>query len=109
MNFFFLFSTLDAWSPGGICFERYANVSDNLLDHWDPLEKARFPHYFARREAGKEKYIKLFEERWGVNPAVDLGVTHHLDVEDPSNDEEKMYGKKGVFGNPIEVSDKKDH
>lgn len=98
-----LLPAADPWSPGGICYERYGYAGDNVLDHWHPLEKAKYPHYFARREAGKEAYIKLFEQRWGVNPAADLGVTHHLDVEDPQTEEEKMYGNKGVFGRPVPV------
>ena len=76
-------------------------MPDFYLDYWDPTEKAKYPYYFARREASKEKYIKMFEERWGVNAAVDLGVTSHASLKDPETDEEKMYGKNGQFGEPV--------
>lgn len=89
------------YSPGGICFERYGFVPDLFVDYWDVTEKAKYPYYFAKREAAKEEYIKLFEKRWGVHPAVDYGITHHLDVEDPETEEEKKYGKNGQFGKPI--------
>lgn len=107
MLLFITFILLDAYSPGGICYERYPNVPDDVVDCWHPLEKARYPHYFAKREAAKEAYAKLYEKRWGINPIEALGITHHVDVEDPQSEEEKMYGKGGHFGNPIPVTEDK--
>ncbi|KAL7639886.1 UNVERIFIED_CONTAM: hypothetical protein RMT77_009299 [Armadillidium vulgare] len=57
-----------AHSPGGIAFERDAYVPDWVLDFWQPIEKAAYPEYFARREQRKKEYIKLWEKNFGRDP-----------------------------------------
>ena len=81
------------YSPGGICFERYADFPDWHLDYWHPLEKARYPYYFARREAAKQELLQLYEKMYGTNPEVAIGTTVYQEyTEEPATDEEKMYG-----------------
>lgn len=81
------------YSPGGICFERYQEYPDFLLDHWDPHEKAVFPHYFAKREQRKEEMIKEWEKKYGMPAEKFYGVTKYQDYNTvPKTDEEKMYG-----------------
>lgn len=53
------------YSPGGVCYDREFNHPDWVLDYWHPLEKARYPHYFARREQRKLEYIRLYEQEYG--------------------------------------------
>jgi len=50
------------YSPGGVCFERYFDYPDWHADYWSPLEKARYPYYFAKRELRKKEYIELWEK-----------------------------------------------
>lgn len=52
-------------SPGGVCFERYVYYNDLHLDQWHPLEKARYPHYMAKREQLKKEYIEMWEKEYG--------------------------------------------
>ncbi|KOC66697.1 NADH dehydrogenase [ubiquinone] 1 beta subcomplex subunit 9 [Habropoda laboriosa] len=49
-------------SPGGICYERYAEAPDSVLDFWDPIEKAQYPKFFAKREELKKEYEKLYNK-----------------------------------------------
>ncbi|OAD56609.1 NADH dehydrogenase [ubiquinone] 1 beta subcomplex subunit 9 [Eufriesea mexicana] len=49
-------------SPGGICYERYFDPSDAVLDYWHPIDKARYPKYFAQREKLKEEYQKFYKK-----------------------------------------------
>ncbi|CAH1780491.1 unnamed protein product [Owenia fusiformis] len=56
-------------SPGGVAYGREAPPPDWLLDTWTPLEKARYPEYFARREIRKEEYIKRWQEKYGNQKA----------------------------------------
>jgi len=80
------------YSPGGICFERYYDHPDWLLDYWHPMEKARYPYYFARREQRKEEYIRKFEATYGVAAEEAVGVTHYQDYQtEPATLDEKMY------------------
>ncbi|RWS07364.1 NADH dehydrogenase [ubiquinone] 1 beta subcomplex subunit 9-like protein [Dinothrombium tinctorium] len=65
------------YSPGGVCFERYYETNDLVLDYWHPLEKAQYPHYFARREQRKLEYIKLYESDYG-NALEVLGINKHV-------------------------------
>jgi NADH dehydrogenase (ubiquinone) 1 beta subcomplex subunit 9 len=50
------------YSPGGVCFERYYEYPDIHLDLWHPLEKARYPFYFAKREIRKKEFIEIWEK-----------------------------------------------
>jgi len=54
------------YSPGGVCFERYADYPDFHADLWHPLEKARYPFYFAKREQRKKEYIEMWEKGEGA-------------------------------------------
>ncbi|XP_076651905.1 NADH dehydrogenase (ubiquinone) B22 subunit [Halictus rubicundus] len=47
-------------SVGGIVRDNYITLPDYHLDHWDPVEKAMYPKYFAKREEMKEEYKKLY-------------------------------------------------
>ncbi|XP_076234091.1 NADH dehydrogenase (ubiquinone) B22 subunit [Calliopsis andreniformis] len=55
------------WQPlkfpnciGGVAYDREAYAPDYLLDLWDPMEKAHYPKYFARREELKKEYEQLY-------------------------------------------------
>ncbi|KFM67398.1 NADH dehydrogenase [ubiquinone] 1 beta subcomplex subunit 9, partial [Stegodyphus mimosarum] len=54
-----------SYSPGGINYGRVVPVPDWVLDYWHPLEKARYPEYFARREQRKLEYIERWEKKYG--------------------------------------------
>ena len=47
-------------SPGGVAYQREADIPDSVLDYWDPAEKALYPKYFALREELKKEYAKLY-------------------------------------------------
>jgi NADH dehydrogenase (ubiquinone) 1 beta subcomplex subunit 9 len=84
-----------SYSPGGICYERYFDYPDWHLDYWHPLEKAAYPHYFARREQRKIEYVKLWESRYGRPAVADTGVEMHANYgneAEPKTDEERKYG-----------------
>ncbi|XP_054164323.1 NADH dehydrogenase [ubiquinone] 1 beta subcomplex subunit 9-like [Oppia nitens] len=65
------------FSPGGVCFERYADYPDWHLDHWHPLEKARYPYYFAKREQRKKEYIEMWEKGNPGKALEDLKAATH--------------------------------
>ncbi|KAG8195014.1 hypothetical protein JTE90_008186 [Oedothorax gibbosus] len=54
-----------SYSPGGINYGRTVSVPDWVMDYWHPLEKARYPEYFARREQRKQEYIERWEKKYG--------------------------------------------
>lgn len=64
------FPYLFPYSPGGVCYERFPAQPDDLLDSWDPLEKAMYPYFFARREKLKKEYIELYEKTYGPPPSL---------------------------------------
>ncbi|CAG2164321.1 unnamed protein product [Oppiella nova] len=64
------------FSPGGVCFERYHDYPDWHADYWHPLEKARYPYYFAKRELRKKQFIQLWE-KGNHNTTGDDGHTAH--------------------------------
>lgn len=68
-------SLVDANSPGGTAFEREHPEPDWLLDYWHPLEKARYPDYFARREQRKKEFVRMWEKQYG-KPAPGPGPHH---------------------------------
>lgn len=39
------------------------------MDFWDPIEKARYPKYFAEREKLKVEYEKLYKKLYVENHA----------------------------------------
>ncbi|CAG9124989.1 unnamed protein product [Plutella xylostella] len=47
---------------GGVAVEREVDPPDWVLDYWHPLEKARYPSYFACREHRKNDYIKHWND-----------------------------------------------
>lgn len=64
------------------------------------MEKAQYPHYFARREIRKQEYVRQWETKYGRPAAADLGYTEHNRYQDePETDEQKKYGP---FNKPIE-------
>lgn len=52
-------------SPGGVAFGRTVEPPDWVLDYWHPLEKARYPEYFARREQRKKEWVEMWEKQYG--------------------------------------------
>ncbi|XP_060830777.1 NADH dehydrogenase [ubiquinone] 1 beta subcomplex subunit 9 [Bombus pascuorum] len=56
-------------SPGGICHGRFVIPPDSVMDYWDPIEKARYPKYFAEREKLKVEYEKLYNKLYNETPA----------------------------------------
>uniref|UniRef100_A0A7R9G0F1 NADH dehydrogenase [ubiquinone] 1 beta subcomplex subunit 9 n=2 Tax=Timema TaxID=61471 RepID=A0A7R9G0F1_TIMSH len=63
-----------ARSPGGSAYQRVVEHPDWVLDYWHPLEKARYPEYFARREIRKKQFVEMWEKQYG-KPKSD--VTQH--------------------------------
>ena len=53
------------FSPGGLMYERETIYPDGHLDLWHPMEKARYPHYFERREQRKKELIEMWEKNHG--------------------------------------------
>lgn len=51
------------YSKNGIAYERNLLSPDYVMDWYHPLEKAQYPYYFAKREAMKEEYIKLWKKK----------------------------------------------
>ncbi|XP_072746686.1 NADH dehydrogenase [ubiquinone] 1 beta subcomplex subunit 9 [Anoplolepis gracilipes] len=47
-------------SATGGAYGRKGEAPDWLLDYWHPLEKARYPKYFARREQMKNEYEEWY-------------------------------------------------
>ena len=100
------------YSPGGICYERYFEYPDGLLDAWHPMEKAQYPHYFARREQRKQEYVRQWEAKYGRPAAHDLGVhEHNRFYDEPATEEEKKYGPftKPIEKLPPQIEDKETH
>ena len=63
------------------------------MDCWHPLEKAQYPHYFARRELRKLESVKFWESQYGKPAHQDAGFTHWQEYEtEPATDEQKKYG-----------------
>ncbi|XP_022187201.1 NADH dehydrogenase [ubiquinone] 1 beta subcomplex subunit 9 [Nilaparvata lugens] len=54
-----------AASAGELLWNRYAHISDSVLDYWHPLEKAQYPEYFARREQRKRQMEQWWEKTYG--------------------------------------------
>lgn len=45
---------------GGVAPERVVEAPDWVLDYWHPLEKAKYPIYFRKREQRKCEYLELW-------------------------------------------------
>lgn len=56
-------------SFGGIICKNWLHPPDSALDYWDPVEKGRYPKYFARREELKKEYEQLY---YKLYPAKDV-------------------------------------
>lgn len=52
-------------SPGGVAHMREPKWLDWLCDYWDPIEKAQYPKYFAKREMWKKERIDRWEKSYG--------------------------------------------
>jgi len=52
-------------SPGGVAYQRESEWLDWLVDFWDPIEKAQYPKYFAKREMWKKERINRWEKKYG--------------------------------------------
>ncbi|KOB69377.1 NADH dehydrogenase [Operophtera brumata] len=61
-------------SPGGVAHERVVTPPDWVLDYWHPLEKARYPEYFKKREQRKKEFIAMWEKEYGKH---DPKEDHH--------------------------------
>jgi len=59
----------------GISYGRNELFPDSVLDHWDPLEKACYPKFFARREQMKDEYIALWKKKM-IKPTVHEPHSH---------------------------------
>lgn len=51
----------------GISYGRNLESPDYVMDHYDPLEKAQYPYYYAKREAMKDEYLKLWKKKMASN------------------------------------------
>jgi len=51
--------------PGGVAYQREPVMFDWILDTWDPIEKAQYPKYFAKREMWKKERIDRWEKKYG--------------------------------------------
>lgn len=88
------------YSPGGICYERYYEFPDWHLDYWNPMEKAQYPYYFARREQRKVEFVRMWETKYGKPAQADVGVTEYSNFqEEPETEEQKKYGPFGQKAN----------
>ncbi|CAF0834495.1 unnamed protein product [Didymodactylos carnosus] len=64
-----------AESPGGIAEGRNPPPPDMALDAWHPLEKAQYPHYFAKRMKRKKAYMEWYLKKYGVPEPPMLSIT----------------------------------
>lgn len=60
---------LHPYSKEGIAYERELLSPDWVVDFWHPLEKARYPYYFAKREQMKDDYINMWKRKVLKTPA----------------------------------------
>lgn len=51
-------------SPGGVAYKRDSYTPDSVLDNWDPIEKAMYPKYFARREQRKKEFLEWYYKEY---------------------------------------------
>ena len=56
------------FSKHGISFERELESPDYVMDFYHPLEKARYPFWFAKREQMKDEYLALWNKKYGGTP-----------------------------------------
>ncbi|KZC09379.1 PREDICTED: NADH dehydrogenase [ubiquinone] 1 beta subcomplex subunit 9 [Dufourea novaeangliae] len=55
-------------SESGIAHENYLHCPDCVMDYWDPMEKSRYPKYFAKREELKKEYEELYKKLFPETP-----------------------------------------
>lgn len=51
------------YAKEGIAYGRNLESPDYVMDSYHPLEKAQYPYYYAKREAMKDEYIKLWKKK----------------------------------------------
>lgn len=51
------------FSKEGISYGRNLLSPDYVMDMYHPLEKARYPYYFAKREQMKNEYIAIWKKK----------------------------------------------
>lgn len=51
------------FSKEGISYGRDLESPDSVMDVYHPLEKARYPWYFAKREQMKDEYLRLWKKK----------------------------------------------
>lgn len=54
---------LHPFSKNGIAYGRNFLSPDYVMDYYNPLEKARYPYFFAKREQMKDEYINLWKKK----------------------------------------------
>ncbi|XP_076765407.1 NADH dehydrogenase (ubiquinone) B22 subunit [Xylocopa sonorina] len=54
-------------APDGIAYQRFITPNDFVLDYWNPLEKSKYPKYFALREQLKKEYVDLYKKWYPEN------------------------------------------
>lgn len=54
------------YAKDGIAYGRNLESPDAVMDAYHPLEKARYPYYFAKREQLKDEYIRLWQKKYKV-------------------------------------------
>lgn len=62
---------LHPFSKEGISYNRELHSPDYVMDWYHPLEKARFPYYFSKREAMKDEYLKVWRKKM-MKPGEDV-------------------------------------
>uniref|UniRef100_A0A6G1S538 NADH dehydrogenase [ubiquinone] 1 beta subcomplex subunit 9 n=1 Tax=Aceria tosichella TaxID=561515 RepID=A0A6G1S538_9ACAR len=53
------------YSKDGIAYGRCEESPDYVMDYYHPLDKARYPYYFAKREEMKKEYLNLWKKKMG--------------------------------------------
>lgn len=51
------------YSKEGIAYGRNLESPDYVMDTYDPLEKAQYPYYYAKREQMKDEYLNLWKKK----------------------------------------------
>merc|ERR1711976_568814 len=47
--------------PGALCYNRYIEPQDAVLDYWHPWERAQYMSYFEKRDQLKEEYNDYYK------------------------------------------------
>lgn len=68
--------TFHAFSKDGISYGRVLESPDYVMDYYHPLEKARYPYYFAKREQMKEEYVRIWRKKMMKPEVPETGHPH---------------------------------